>query len=58
MALFEEINGELRFRDGAGDSGADLNAEFTLTLFKGREYVLRLGLYWEWESGQTAVMMT
>jgi hypothetical protein len=58
MALFEEVDGQLRFRDGDDDSGTDHNAQFTLKLFKGREYVLRLRLYWEWESGQTAVMMT
>jgi Astacin (Peptidase family M12A) len=58
MALFEDVNGNLRFRDGDDDSGTANNAMFKLKLFKGREYVLRLRLYWEWESGETAVMMT
>ena len=58
LALFEEVEGSLRFRTGDDDSGTNLNARFEVKLFKGRRYVLRLRLYWSWASGEAAVMMT
>lgn len=61
LGLFEQVDegdGGLRFRAGDDDSGTDFNATFTSKLYKGREYVLRLRLYWSWASGETAVMMT
>lgn len=57
LTLFEQVDDRPRFRAGDDDSGTDLNARFTVKLFKGREYVLRLRLYWSWASGETAVMM-
>ena len=56
LALFEEVDGELRFVAGDDDSGIGLNAQLEEKLFKGRTYVLRLRLYWSGASGQTAIM--
>lgn len=58
LTLFEQVEGSPRFRAGDDDSGTDSNARFTAKLFKDREYVLRLRLYWAWASGETAVMMS
>ena len=63
LVLFEDIadlpdeGGGPRFLAGDDDSGTDRNASFTVKLFKGRRYVLRLRLYWSWASGDTAVML-
>jgi hypothetical protein len=58
LTLFEQVDGSPRFRAGDDDSGTDLNATFKAKLFKGRDYVLRLRLYWAWASGDIAVMMS
>ena len=57
MALFERVNGENRFRAGDDDSGYGRNASFDQKLFAGREYTLRIRLYWSFSTGDTAVMM-
>jgi hypothetical protein len=62
MALFERVSAGgdaegLRLREGDDDSGTDRNARFGVRLFVGREYVLRVRLFWAWASGKTAVMM-
>jgi len=57
MVLFEEVDGALRFRAGDDDSGQDRNARFTVKLFAGRRYVLRIRLYYAWAAGDTAVVM-
>ncbi len=57
MALFEEVNGEPRFRVGDDDSGYSRNARFDAKLFAGRRYFLRVRLYWAHSVGETAVMM-
>jgi hypothetical protein len=63
MVLFEDVDtgpeeGQgLRFQAGDDDSGTDLNARFTVKLFKGRSYVLRIRLYWAWATGEAGVMM-
>jgi hypothetical protein len=57
MVLFEEFNGELRYVTGDDDSGTALNASFRVWLTKGRKYVLRIRLYYQFSSGDTAVMM-
>lgn len=56
MVLFERSDGELRYRTGDDDSGEDRNASFGYRLTRGREYVLRIRLYYSWSSGETAVM--
>lgn len=57
MVLFEERDGDLHFLAGDDDSGSDLNASITTWLQAGRNYVLRLRLYLNWASGDTAVML-
>lgn len=54
--LFERVGGELRYLAADDDGGQDRNARLRLKLFRGREYVLRVRLYWAGQSGQTAVM--
>lgn len=57
MVLFEEIDGQPRYRAGDDDSGEDFNAWFEERLFAGRTYILRVRLYWQNRSGDFAVMM-
>ncbi|MDA1315618.1 MAG: M12 family metallopeptidase [Acidobacteria bacterium] len=57
MVLFEKRNGEWRYVKGDDDSGEALNAQFDTRLVAGREYMLRIRLYWSNASGSTAVMM-
>lgn len=57
MVLFEKVGGELRYQTGDDDSGAARNASIQLKLFQGREYVLRVRLYYSGGAGKTAVMM-
>lgn len=57
MVLFENDNGQLRYRTGDDDSGEDTNAYFRIKLIKGRSYVLRIRLYYSDRPGETAVMM-
>ncbi len=56
MVLFECSDGDLRCRMADDDSGQDRNASFSYRLTRGREYVLRIRLYYSWSSGETAVM--
>lgn len=56
IALFEEVDGELRYRAGDDDSGEDRNALLRMRLQRGRSYVLRVRLYYATFSGETAVM--
>ncbi|MGK7913085.1 MAG: hypothetical protein AB4050_16650 [Synechococcus sp.] len=57
MDLFEDIDGELRFVDGDDDSGTDTNAIIQVRLIKDKTYVLRIRLYYNFASGDTAVMV-
>ena len=57
MVLFENVNGDLKYRTGDDDSGQAYNASLRVKLFKGREYVLRIRLYYSDQAGETAVMM-
>jgi hypothetical protein len=56
IVLFEDVDGELRYVAGDDDSGEDRNALLQAKLFQGRQYVLRVRLYYAWASGQTAIM--
>ena len=56
VVLFEDVNGELRFRAGDDDSGEDRNAYLKRRMYKGRKYVLRVRLYYADRAGETAVM--
>ena len=57
MVLFEEREGELRYVKGDDDSGWDRNAYFRVRLQRTGRYVLRIRLYYQSASGDTAVMM-
>lgn len=57
MVLFEERNGSLLFLAGDDDSGTGRNANITTWLQAGKNYVLRIRLYLNWASGDTAAMM-
>lgn len=57
LVLFEEDQGELRYRSADDDSGRDYNARIRYRLVKGRRYVVRARLYYQHLEGQFAVMM-
>ncbi|REK17459.1 MAG: hypothetical protein DWQ37_06625 [Planctomycetota bacterium] len=57
MVLFEDVDGQLRYVGGSDDSGTSTNATLHVRLRQGRRYVLRLRLYLNYASGETAVMM-
>lgn len=57
MVLFEDEDGELRYRTGDDDSGKDRNASIRVKLIKGHKYILRIRLYYAERSGETAVMI-
>ncbi len=57
IVLFEEEQGELRYRAGDDDSGTDTNATIRTRLIRGRKYVLRIRLYYADVSGKSAVML-
>lgn len=56
IVLFEDVNGEMKYRGGDDDSGEDRNAYLKLRLSRGKKYVLRLRLYYADHAGETAVM--
>ena len=57
MVLFENVDGEPRYRAADDDSGERLNAQFEERLFAGRTYLLRVRLYWQHRKGDFGVMM-
>ena len=57
IVLFEASNGETRFVAGDDDSGADRNASLEERLYRDRDYILRVRLYYADLSGETAVFM-
>jgi hypothetical protein len=57
MVLFEDQNDNLKYVKGDDDSGTSRNARIQVRLYQGRRYVLRIRLYFNWASGDTAVMM-
>ena len=56
IVLFEDINGVPRYLSGDDDSGEDRNASITYKLFQGRNYIVRLRLYYQGLSGKTLLM--
>ncbi|AUY49507.1 M12 family metallopeptidase [Streptomyces sp. CB01881] len=56
MALFERINGELRYVTAEDDSGQDRNGRLGVKLFKGRSYLVRARVYSAWGAGEAALM--
>jgi Astacin (Peptidase family M12A) len=57
MVLFEDQNGDLKYVDGDDDGGTDRNARISVRLYQGRRYVLRIRLYLNYATDETAVMM-
>ncbi len=57
MVLFEQVDGEWRFRAGDDDSGMDYNAKFDVRLYSGRNYRLHVRLYWAGDTGDFGVIM-
>lgn len=57
MVLFEDVDGEFEFVAGDDDSGMGTNAQLSERLVRGRTYLLRIRLYLNYDSGDTAVMM-
>lgn len=56
VVLFEDVDGELKYRGGDDDSGEDRNAYLKLRMSRGAKYVLRLRLYCADHAAETAVM--
>jgi Astacin (Peptidase family M12A) len=57
MVLFEDQNGDLKYISGDDDSGTSLNALIKARLYKGKKYVVRIRLYLNYATGDSAVMM-
>jgi hypothetical protein len=58
IALYEDQGAiEPRYMQGDDDSGTDLNAKIIAKLEKKHKYLLRVKLYWQDRSGETAVMI-
>lgn len=57
IVLFEQAKGKLVYVAGDDDSGSDRNARLQIKLARGKEYVLRVRLYWAQATGETAVML-
>lgn len=56
MVLFEDVDGELKYRGGDDDGGEDRNAYLKLRMSRGKQYVLRVRLYYADHAGETAVL--
>ncbi|MFA4844948.1 MAG: M12 family metallopeptidase [Patescibacteria group bacterium] len=56
IVLFEKTASGPVYVAGDDDSGEDRNAELKLRLIQGREYILRVRLYYSYEPGGFAVM--
>ena len=57
MVLFEDNNGNLEHVAADDDSGWGRNASLRVRLTRGREYVLRIRLYFSHQQGESAVML-
>ena len=57
IVLFEERDGSPQFVAGDDDSGWGRNARLHLRLYAGSRYILRIRLYYQWASGETAVLL-
>jgi hypothetical protein len=57
LVLFERVDGELRYLQGDDNSGAERNARIEVRLRKGREYVLRVRLYYADLKDETVLML-
>jgi hypothetical protein len=58
LVLFENINGVPRLLSGDDDSGENRNAVIDYRLFNGRNYTVRLRVYYPGKSGKTSLMIS
>ena len=57
MVLFEDARNGPQYIDGDDDSGYDRNARIEARLYRGREYILRVRMYFSETGGEMAVFM-
>ncbi|GAB3163002.1 hypothetical protein GCM10027291_01810 [Telluribacter humicola] len=57
MVLFEKSNGEELYLAGDDDSGTNFNSRLHTRLLKGREYIIRLRLYYAESAGSGSLMI-
>ncbi|MBK9735233.1 MAG: hypothetical protein IPO92_09805 [Saprospiraceae bacterium] len=57
MVLFEKSNGVEIYLSGDDDSGTDLNSMINMRLIKGREYIIRVRLYYAEAGGIGSLMI-
>jgi len=56
LVLFEDINGVPRYLSGDDDSGEERSTSITYRLFQGRNYIVRLRLFYPGPTGKTVLM--
>jgi hypothetical protein len=56
LVLFEDIDGVPRYLSGDDDSGEERSASITYKLFQGRNYIVRLRLFYPGPTGKTSLM--
>ena len=57
MVLYEKTSGEDVYLAGDDDSGTDANSKITLRLIKGREYIIRVRLFYADSEGGGSIMV-
>ena len=57
MVLFQKTSKDPRYMDGDDDSAYDHNARIEAKLYRGKEYILRVRLYYAEAGGEMAVFM-
>ena len=57
MVLFEKSGNEEIYLSGDDDSGTDTNAKIEMRLIKGRDYIIRVRLYYAAEEGAGSLMV-
>ena len=58
LTLHEDLGAEERFVAGDDDSGEEFNSKITVRLAKGQTYLVRLRLFFSWDNGPSAIMIT
>ena len=58
LTVFESGEGNERFLAGDDDSGEEFNSKVTVRLARGTTYLVRLRLFFSWDNGPSAIMIT
>lgn len=58
LTVHEDLDSEERFVAGDDDSGQEFNSKITVRLAKGQTYNVRLRLFFSWDNGPSAIMIT